>query len=324
MVKLGYALSSEEHTPSNLVRNAQKAEETGFQFALISDHFHPWTDSQGQSPFVWSVLGAIALATYKMQVGTGLTCPMIRTHPAIIAQAAATIGAMMPGRFFLGVGTGERLNEHITGLHWPPFDIRAEMLEESVEVIRLLWQGGDQSHYGKHYTVENARIYTLPEKLPEIMVGASAEKAAELAGRIGDGLISTVPKKEIVKAFSRSGKNRPKYGQLTVCWAKSEKEARKTALLYWPIAAMEGPGNQEFSVPAHFEEAAKGVTEEDMGEAIVCGNDPKKHLAAIQEYIDAGFDHIYIHQIGPDQDGFFKFYQEQILPTFELETQKVQ
>src|SRR5512143_669201 len=196
MTELGYAFSSEEHRPNDLVRYARMAEEAGFTFGLISDHFHPWLDKQGNSPFVWSVLGGIAQVTQRLRVGTGVTCPTIRIHPAIIAQAAATIGAMMPGRFFLGVGTGENLNEHILGDKWPPVEIRQEMLTEAVSVIRLLWKGGMQSHRGTYYVVENARIYTLPDKLPDIYVAAAGPKSAEVAGRIGDGLISTAPKKE--------------------------------------------------------------------------------------------------------------------------------
>jgi coenzyme F420-dependent glucose-6-phosphate dehydrogenase len=179
-VELGYALSSEEHTPSDLVRNAKRAEEAGFSYALISDHFHPWTDSQGQSPFVWSVIGAIAQATEHLVIGTGVPCPTIRTHPAIIAQAAATSASLMPGRFFLGVGSGENLNEHILGDYWPSPDERQEMLEEAIEVICLLWKGNYQTHRGKHYRVENARLYTLPDDRPPIAVAAPAPKLQSL------------------------------------------------------------------------------------------------------------------------------------------------
>ncbi|HEU5098884.1 MAG TPA: TIGR03557 family F420-dependent LLM class oxidoreductase, partial [Roseiflexaceae bacterium] len=211
-VKLGYAMSSEEHTPNDLVRHARLAEEAGFTFALISDHFHPWVDAQGHSPFVWSVIGAIAHTTERLELGTGVTCPTIRIHPAIIAHASATVAAMMPGRFFLGVGTGENLNEHILGDRWPPHDIRLEMLEEAVEVIRLLWQGGSQSHHGKHYTVENARLYTLPDQLPRIVVAAAGPRAAEAAGRFGDGLCSTAPEAKVVKEYTDAGGKGPCYG----------------------------------------------------------------------------------------------------------------
>jgi G6PDH family F420-dependent oxidoreductase len=176
VVRLGYALSSEEWRPSDLVRGARLAEEAGFSFALISDHFHPWIDAQGQSPFVWSVLGGIAESTSTLEVGTGVTAPIVRIHPAIIAQAAATVGSMLEGRFFLGVGTGENLNEHITGARWPDWDVRSKMLEEAVEVIRDLWRGEVTSHDGRFYTVENARIYTLPEHPVPIHVAASGPR----------------------------------------------------------------------------------------------------------------------------------------------------
>src|SRR6186997_734236 len=154
MTEIGYFLSSEEHGPRDLVRFAKMAEYAGLRAAWISDHYHPWVDRQGQSPFVWSVIGGIAQTTQQLRLGTGVTCPTMRIHPAIIAQAAATAAAMMPGRFFLGVGTGENLNEHILGDHWPPHDLRLAMLEEAVDVIRLLWQGGTQTHRGCHYVVE--------------------------------------------------------------------------------------------------------------------------------------------------------------------------
>ena len=222
MPEIGYAMSSEEHPPNDLVRHARRAEEVGFTYALISDHFHPWVDAQGQSPFVWGVIGGIAEATERLRLGTGVTCPMIRTHPAIIAHAAATAGSMMEGRFFLGVGSGENLNEHILGDHWPAPDERLEMLEEAIEVIRLLWQGGYQTHRGKHYTVENARLYTLPDEPPEIMVAASKPLAAELAGRLGDGFIGTAPEAEIVEKFeSAGGAGKPKFGQVACCWAET-------------------------------------------------------------------------------------------------------
>jgi coenzyme F420-dependent glucose-6-phosphate dehydrogenase len=184
MPEIGYALSSEEHRPNDLVRHARLAEEAGFPFALISDHFHPWTDRQGHSPFVWSVIGGIAQATERLRLGTGVTAPIMRTHPAIIAHAAATSAVMMDGRFFLGVGTGENLNEHILGQGWPATDRRRAMLEESIAVMRHLWEGGYQSHYGTFYTVENARIYDLPEKPIQIFIAASGEQSAEMAGRV--------------------------------------------------------------------------------------------------------------------------------------------
>lgn len=317
MVELGYKLSSEEQTPNDLVRYAQRAEEARFGFAMISDHFHPWIDRQGQSPFVWGVIGGISQATRRLRMTTGVTCPTVRIHPAIVAQAAATAAAMMPGRFTLGVGTGENLNEHILGTVWPSAAVRREMLAEAIEVMRALWTGEDTSHRGTHYTVENARIYTLPDPLPPIYVAASGPQAAELAGKMGDGLICTAPNPEQITTFEQAGgKGKPRYAELTVCWARDEAEARKTAHTWWPNVGIEGELSQELPLPRHFEQAAKPVREEDVAEQIACGPDPERHRASVQKYIDAGFDHIAIHQAGPDQEGFFSFYEKEILPSF--------
>ncbi len=318
MVELGYSLSSEEHGPNDLVRYAQRAEQAGFTFALISDHFHPWTRRQGQSPFAWSVLGAIAATTKRLRLGTGVTCPTFRYHPAIIAQAAATLGAMIPGRFFLGLGSGENLNEHIVGEGWPPADVRQDMLEEAVDLIHHLWSGGIRSYYGEYFVVENAQIFTLPDPPPPIYIAAGGTESAELAGQLGDGLISTSPNKEVLKTFDdEGGKGKPRIGQLTVCWAADEKQAYKTAFEWWPNAALKGELSQELPLPQNFEEACELATEEQVAKEIVCGPDPNKHLDKIQKFVDAGFDQVYIHQVGPDQEGFFKFYQQQILPRFQ-------
>ncbi len=317
MVELGYALSSEEHRPNDLVRHAHGAEDAGFTFALISDHYHPWVDRQGEAPFVWSVLGGIAQATTRLRVGTGVTCPTTRIHPAIIAQAAATVAAMMPGRFFLGVGTGENLNEHILGDRWPAHDLRLAQLEEAVAVIRQLWQGGVQTHRGEHYTVEHARVYTLPDVLPPLMVAASGPQAAALAGRIGDGFIGTAPDTATLDRFvAAGGAGKPRYGQLTVCWAADEPSARRTAHEWWPNAGIPGELSQELPTPAHFQQAAQFVDEETIAEAIICGPDAARHRQAIQAYIDAGYDHVYVHQISPDQVGFFDFYRREVVPHF--------
>jgi coenzyme F420-dependent glucose-6-phosphate dehydrogenase len=317
MPSIGYALSSEEHGPLDLVRYARQAEEAGFEYALVSDHFHPWIDRQGQSPFVWSVIGGIAGATRGLRLGTGVTCPNIRIHPAVIAQAAATSAAMLPGRFFLGVGTGENLNEHVLGDRWPEAAVRLEMLEEAIDVIRLLWQGGYQSHHGRHYTVEEARIYTLPDEPPPMYVAASKPTAAELAGRAGDGLVSTAPDAEVVAAFDGAGgEGKPKLGQVTVCWAESEEEGKRIAYEWWPNAAVRGDLSQELALPRHFEDAAQMVAEDDVAEKVVCGPDPDRYFEQVEGYADAGFDHVYLHQVGPDQEGFFRFAQEELLPRY--------
>ncbi|HZA27880.1 MAG TPA: TIGR03557 family F420-dependent LLM class oxidoreductase [Actinomycetota bacterium] len=315
MVRIGYALSSEEHAPNDLVRYAQQAEESGFTFALISDHFHPWVDRQGHSPFVWSVIGAIARSTEELQLGTGVTAPIRRIHPAIVAQAAATAASMMAGRFFLGVGTGENLNEHILGDDWPPPGKRLEMLEEAIEIMRLLWQGGLQSFRGQHYTVDRARIYTLPEQPPPVVVAAKGDRAVELAGRVGDGLIGVGPDAELIRSFEKAGgEGKPRYGQVHVCWAESEAAARRTVREWWPNTALKGNLTVDLATPEDFERAVEAISEDEVAESVTCGPDPEQHLETIREYAEAGYDNVYVHQIGPDQDGFFRFYGTEILP----------
>lgn len=317
MVTLGYALSSEEHPPDELVANAIEAEARGFAFALISDHFHPWVERQGESPFVWSVLGAIAHETDTLEVGTGVTCPIIRTHPAIIAHATATIATMMPERFFFGVGTGENLNEHVLGDPWPSYDRRLDMLAESIDVIRSLWTGDMVTHYGDHYTVEQARLFTVPETPPPIYVAAGGEQSAAAAGRFGDGVISTSPDEAIVSTYEESeNSSGPTYGMVHVCWAESHDEAVSTAHEVWPNGAMPGQLGQDMPSYFHFDQASQLVTEDDIDDAIVCGPAIDEHIEEIEAFIDAGFDHVYIHQIGPDQAGFFDAYATDVLPSF--------
>jgi G6PDH family F420-dependent oxidoreductase len=317
MVKIGYSLSSEEFAPVDLVRRAKLAQEAGFEFALISDHFHAWTNSQPDSPFVWSVLGALSHTVERLHIGTGVTCPLIRIHPAIVAQAAATVASMMPGRFFLGVGTGEYLNEHITGEQWPTPAQRLEMLEEAVAVIRQLWRGGWQSHDGPYYTVRHARIFTLPPQPPSIMVAAAKPGAAELAGRVGDGLISFEPNAEIVEAFEQAGgEDKPRYGQLTVSYAPSKEEGAVAVQRYWPNAGIGGRMMTDMELPQHFEEAIELIAPEKTLEGIPLGPDPRKHIDGVEKFIEAGYDHIYVHQVGPRQEEFIRFYSEQVLPHF--------
>jgi G6PDH family F420-dependent oxidoreductase len=315
VTEFGYTLSSEEHGPRRLVEHAVAAERAGFDFAVISDHFHPWIDRQGESPFVWGVLGAVAQATERIPLATGVTCPTMRINPAIVAQAAATAALLLPGRFSLGVGSGENLNEHILGERWPPVPIRQERLEEAIEVIRLLWEGGLKTHRGTHFTVENARVYSLPDEPPPILVAVAGEASVDLAARAGDGLVGTAPIAESVNRFREGGgEGKPTYGQLHVCWAESEEEARGTALEWWPNGAMSGSHFLELPLPSHFEEAAEQIEEDDIAESIVCGPDRERHLEAICEFVDAGYDHVYVHQVGPDQAGFIEFFERELLP----------
>jgi coenzyme F420-dependent glucose-6-phosphate dehydrogenase len=312
--EIGYTLASEDWQPADLVALAQRAEEVGFEYAFVSDHIHPWTGKQGHSPFVWSVVGAISQATERIRLGTGVTCPLIRIHPAIVAHAAATSGCLMPGRFFLGLGTGENLNEHVLGDRWPAPDERIEMLEEAIEVLRLLWEGGEQTHRGKHYTVDHCRIYDLPDEPIKLAIAAAQPIAAELAGRLGDAFVSTSPDAELAQTFERAGGHgKPKYGQLHVCYGDDQKEAEKLAAELWPNIAMKGTLGQELPRPEDFEQAAAMISPEDIGEAIPCGPDADRHREAIKEYEDAGYDHVFVHQIGPDQEAFFSFYESEVL-----------
>jgi G6PDH family F420-dependent oxidoreductase len=247
----------------------------------------------------------------------------MRIHPAIIAQAAATVAVMMPGRFFIGVGSGENLNEHIVGQKWPPTQVRQEMLEEALGVIRLLWKGGIQSHRGRYFTVENARLYTLPEKAPPIYVAAGGGKMSELAARVGDGLVTAGDEKHVIKAFnSAGGRKKPKYAQLTVCWARTEKDPRQIAREWWPIAALPWSLLSELALPKYFEEAAESTSEDAIAEALVCGPDPEKHIAKIRKMVKAGADHVFVHQVGKDQEGFFRFYERYVLPEFGVESRR--
>ena len=314
MTEFGYWLSSEEHPPLDLVADAAHAEELGFSFAMISDHFHPWIDAQGHSPFVWSVIGGIAARTERIEVATGVTCPLIRTHPAIVAHAAATSAAMLPGRFTLGLGTGENLNEHVLGDRWPAPDERVEMLEEAIEVMRLLWQGGEQTHRGKHYTVDHARLYTLPDGPIPIAVAAAKPVAAEIAGRLGDALVNTTPDEEIVSAYREAGGDGPLYGQVRICWDEDEEEAKETAFRLWRHSGLGGTINQELPRPSDFDAVAESVTKEMATESVPCGPDPAPVLAEVEKWTSAGFDRIAIHQIGPDQEGFFRFWERELRP----------
>lgn len=314
-VEIGYKLSSEEFSAGELIRFARAAEERGFSFALISDHYHPWTGRQGQSPFVWATLGGIARSTTKLMVGTGVTCPTQRIHPAIVAQAAATVASMMPGRFFLGVGSGENLNEHITGERWPEVDVRREKLAEAIGIIRMLWQGGLRSHHGKHFVVENARLYSLPPQAPALLVAAGGAKAAELAGRLGDGLIGTAPEGELIEKFREAGGNgKPCYGEMQVCYGEDEKRAVETARDVWPIAVIPGAVDSELPLPSQFEKLSNLVKPQDLANIVPCGPDPEKHLRSLRQYIDAGYDHVCVHQIGPAQEEFMDFYAREVMP----------
>ena len=314
MTTFGYFLSSEEHRPLDLVDQAVRAEQAGFEALWISDHYHPWNGEQGQSPFVWSVLGAIAARTSTIRCTTAVTAPTLRIHPAVVAQAAATTAAMFEGRFSFGVGTGEALNEHIFGDAWPTVDVRLEMLEEAVEVMRRLWTGELVRHRGTHYTVDTARLYTLPDTPPPVLISGFGPKAVELAARIGEGYMAVTPEREKVDLYREKGGKGPTHGGLKVCWAQDEAEARRTLHRLWFNEAIPGEAAQVLPSPHHFEQLAELVTEERANEGKAVGPDVQRYVDAVKQYVDAGFDEVYISQIGPDQAGFFDFWERELRP----------
>jgi G6PDH family F420-dependent oxidoreductase len=309
-MEIGYWLASEEHPPKTLVENARLAEDAGFGHVLISDHIHPWVDAQGHSPFVWGVIGAIAEATERIQLGTAVTCPLIRTHPAIVAHAAATAQSLLDGRFFLGVGTGENLNEHVLGDKWPRADVRLEMLDEAIDVIRALLGGEYETYRGKHYTVEQAKLYDAPKDPPPIIVAAKAEQAAELAAAKGDGTMNTKPDGDVVKLFRSAGGTGPIYGKVAGAFSRTEDEARKLAKERQPNSAMGGDLSTELALPHDFEAVAQLVREEDLEGSLVFGNDPAKWREKIDEFDRAGFTHVALHHVGVEQRDFIEFAKQ--------------
>ena len=311
-MRYGYFLSSEEYEPASLVRQARMAEEAGFDALWISNHFHPWLDAQGQSSFVWSVIGAISQVT-SLPVTTAVTCPTVRIHPAVIAQAAATASLLTGGKFTLGVGTGEALNEHITGAKWPPAAERQEMLEEAVTIIAELFTGEQLTHHGKHYEVDTARLYSVPEVPPPIYVSGFGESSARLAARIGDGFVCVSPDADLVKLYrDQGGGDRPVQGGLKACWAPDASEARRTMHRLWPSDYVPGEAAQLLPLPRHFAQVSELVTE-DMVEA-PGGPDPEPYVAAVRDFERAGFDEVYLQQVGGRLDEAFEFFATQVLP----------
>jgi G6PDH family F420-dependent oxidoreductase len=318
-MQIGYFLSCEEYGPAELVEQARDAAEAGFDSLWISDHFHPWNDAQGESPFVWSVIGAVTQVC-DLPITTAVTCPTVRVHPAVVAQAAATSAVLANGRFTLGVGSGEALNEHVTGARWPSADVRLEMLEEAVAVIRELWRGDFVEHHGKHYTVENARIYTLPDRPPEIHVSGFGPKAIEVAARIGDGYITTTPDAEAIEQFRKAGgEGKPVQAGYKVVWGIDDDAAIDAAHRLWANSGVPGELSQVLPSPKHFEQVSQLVTRESTAKSVAYGADVQRHVDAFKPFADAGFDAVHISQMAGREDktntrGFFEFYKTDVLP----------
>jgi G6PDH family F420-dependent oxidoreductase len=315
-MEVGCGLSSEEHGPTTLVDHAVAAEQAGFRTVAVSDHFHPWTSRQGQSPMVWPVLGGIAART-SMRIGTAVTCPTLRTHPAVIAQAAATVAAMADDRFFLGVGSGENLNEHVLGDRWPEPQERLEMLDEAVDVMRRLWTGEKTTHHGRHYQVDRAQLYTLPSTPPPVYVSAFGPKALQLAARIGDGYVGTSPDAEVTAELDRlAGRKVPKIGYDKVCWGPDEKDARRLLHQTWPTSGLPGQLAQELATPELFEMSAELVDEEGAVGSTPCGPDVEPYLRMLRDYERAGYDTVCLVQVGPDHQGWLRFWERELQPAW--------
>jgi coenzyme F420-dependent glucose-6-phosphate dehydrogenase len=315
-LEFGYWLSSEEHDARTLVANAAAAEAYGFGIAMLSDHFHPWVPQQANSPFSWAVLGGIAGRTVKLRVGTGVSAPGHRMHPLAIAHAAATVETMMPGRFFLGLGSGERLNEQVTGDRWPPPKERRARLEEAVDVIRKLWEGKSVSHEGEHFRVERAKLFSRPDTPPPLVLAAGGNKTARLAAKVADGMLGVTDDPKLVEAFEATadGASKPRLAQVHVCWAATEEEGRRTARHWWPISGVPEALLSELAVPEQFLAAARTVDDDDIAANVACGPDPEVHVAAVKRFVAAGYTTVFLHQIGPEQCGFLQFAHDELLP----------
>ena len=310
-MQIGYKLATEAFSPSQIVEQAVLAERAGFDFVEMSDHYHPWLESQGHSGFTWSMLGAMAAKTETIGLATGVTCPSFRYHPAIIAQAAATVALLSEGRFTLGLGSGERLNEHVVG-DFPSVHRRQEVFREALEIIRLLWQGGYRSYEGKHLRLDDARVFDLPETLPVMAIAAGGPVAARMAAELGDGLFATDPEASLVEAYAGAGGDGPKYAEVPLAWAPDEQSAAEAvveksrwALTGWKVMS-------ELPNPVNFAAATTTVRPEDVVGQFACGPDVARHLEVAQQFVDAGFDHLVMQNAGPDPEGFLEFFSSEL------------
>ncbi|MBC3194272.1 TIGR03557 family F420-dependent LLM class oxidoreductase [Pseudonocardia sp. C8] len=309
---IGYKLFAEAFSPQEMVRQAVRAEEAGFDFVEISDHYHPWLQSHGHSGFAWSILAAIAARTERIGLATGVTCPMIRYHPAIVAQAAATTALLSDGRFTLGIGSGERLSEHVTGAEWPVVGVRHEMLREALEIIRLLWSGGYRTYRGRHLTIEDAQVFDLPETPPEIAVAAGGPKAARIAAELGDALFTTEPRSDLVEAYTAAGGTGARYAEVPLAWAPTEEEALAAAHEKFRFGPTGWKIQSELPNVRNFEAATQFVRVEDMAALFGAGPDVEAHVAVARQFADAGYDRLALINAGPDPDGFFTFFEKEL------------
>ncbi|WFB06089.1 LLM class F420-dependent oxidoreductase [Streptomyces sp. LX-29] len=316
MTQFGYTVMTEQASPVDLVAHAVRAEESGFDFAVASDHYFPWLDTQGHSPYVWAVLGAVAQATSRLPLMTCVTCPTFRYHPAVVAQKAATVQLLSGGRFRLGLGSGENLNEHIVGGGWPPADVRLDRLDEAVQIIRALFQGGHVNHRGEHFQVESAKLWDLPDPPPPIGIAVSGERSCALAGRLADLVIAVEPQAELLHAFDRhGGTGKPRVGQLPVCYDRDREAAVRRAHEQFRWFGGGWKVNAELPGPSAFAAATEYVREQDVAESIPCGDDVGRFVDAVRPYLEAGFTEIALVQIGgASQLPFLEWAEKELLP----------
>ncbi|MGK5640986.1 LLM class F420-dependent oxidoreductase [Streptomyces sp. URMC 126] len=316
MVHIGYTMMTEQAGPRELVEHVVGAEKAGFDFSVTSDHFFPWLPSQGHSPNAWALLGAAAQATSRIPLMTYVTCPTTRYHPVVVAQQAATVQLLSEGRFRLGLGSGENLNEHVVGGGWPSPDVRLEMLEEATGIIRALFEGRTLTHHGPHYDVEHAKLWDLPETAPPIGIAVSGERSCRLAGHLADLVIATEPKKELLDAFDRhGGTGKPRVGQLPVCYDTDRDAAIERAHDQFRWFGLGWKVNSELRDDRGFTAATQFVTKDDIAESIPCGSKVEDFVEAVRPYAEAGFEEIALVQIGGGhQESFLKWSTDELLP----------
>ncbi|HEX6800175.1 MAG TPA: TIGR03557 family F420-dependent LLM class oxidoreductase [Ktedonobacterales bacterium] len=324
MGTVGYAAMFEQFHPTDLLTWSRQAEDAGFGGIMASDHFHPWTPQQGQAGFVWAWMGALGAQTSRVKFGPGVTAPGFRYHPAILAQASATLAAMFPDRFYLGIGAGEALNEHIVGRYWPEAPQRLQLLEEAVDVIHRLFSGKTVKFHSQYFTVESAKLYTLPTTPPPIYIATSGPVNSERTGRIADGIITVgAPDEKIKTLLGRFAKGAQESGrepgalkriiQLHVSWAATREEAVAQAVREWPNGGMAFP-KADIRNPEDFEAMAKLVRPEHFEGRVFMSADLREHALHIQHFVDLGFDDVYVHNVGHNQAEFIAAYAREVLP----------
>jgi coenzyme F420-dependent glucose-6-phosphate dehydrogenase len=326
-LSIGYAAMLEQFHPTEAIELAVHAESRGFSGVMATDHFQPWVPAQGQSAFVWNVLAALGERT-RGDIGPGVTAPTFRWHPAMVAQASATLAAMYPGRHWLGIGSGEALNEHVVAPYWPEAPERINRMFEAVEIIKKLFHasvaGKDVKHSGTYYKMESTRLWTMPDVPPEILIATAGPVTAKRAGRVADGLITVgAPLEKIAGLFHRfdegareSGRDPstlPKVLQLHLSWAETDEQAMANALTEWPNGGMRFP-RADIRSPYDFEQMARLVRPEDFTGRMVISADPDAHRAEIQRYADLGFDRIYLHNVGRNQREWLDVFARDVLP----------